>query len=130
MLPSPAAGAVLYAANAARLSAFYSALIGFRVLHADEEYVLLRFEAFELVVLTTAESRAAGAAVTQPPTRRTKAAFKPVFFVSSIASARALAGELGGNLNPSTDEWRFQDFVVCDGVDPEGNVFQLRQRAE
>lgn len=128
MLPLPHAGAVLFAADAARISAFYSAVVGFRVLHADPEYVLLRFQTFELVVLVTPASRAAGATITHPPQRRTQTAFKPVFFISDLASARALASQFGGSLNPAADEWRFQNFTVCDGLDPEGNVFQLRQQ--
>jgi predicted enzyme related to lactoylglutathione lyase len=130
MRPSPSAGAVLYAADAARISAFYSALIGFQILHADDEYVLLRSDTYELVVLTTRESRAAGATLTQPPQPRTGTAIKPVFFVPDLSSARALAGQLGGGLDAATDEWRFGGCIVCDGFDPEGNVFQLRQSAE
>lgn len=129
MLPSPSTGAVLYAADTARVSAFYSALIGFHTVHADQEYVLLRSHTFELVVLVTPEARAAGATVTQPPPRRAEAAFKPVFFVPDLSAARAVAGQLGGSLNPAADEWHFQNFTVCDGLDPEGNVFQLRQQA-
>jgi hypothetical protein len=30
-------------------------------------------------------------------------------------------------MNPVEREWRFEDAKVCDGHDPEGNVFQLRQ---
>jgi predicted enzyme related to lactoylglutathione lyase len=127
---SPGAGAVLYAADAARVSAFYSAVIGLQVVHADHEYTLLRSEAFELVILVTADARAVGATLTDPPQRRNQAAFKPVFFVPDLPGARELAGQFGGSLNPADREWRFQDFIVCDGVDPEGNVFQLRQPAE
>jgi hypothetical protein len=30
-------------------------------------------------------------------------------------------------LNPPDAEWLFEGSRVCDGHDPEGNVFQLRQ---
>jgi hypothetical protein len=32
-------------------------------------------------------------------------------------------------LNPIEREWAFQGARICDGVDPEGNVFQVRQYA-
>lgn len=61
--------------------------------------------------------------------RRENAAIKPVFFVPSIAAVRAGADAFGGILNPSDNEWSFQGFKVCDGLDPEGNVIQFREPA-
>jgi hypothetical protein len=64
-----------------------------------------------------------------PPTSRANAAFKPVFFVPSIAAVRATAETFGGTLNSADKEWFFQGFKVCDGLDPEGNVVQFREPA-
>jgi len=47
--------------------------------------------------------------------------------VPSIAASRETAAKLGGELNPPEREWEFDQAKVCDGHDPEGNVFQLRQ---
>lgn len=124
------AGAVLYAADVASLSAFYVAIAGFRVLHAVPEYVRLSIDAFELVLLSTADARAAGSPNNTPPAPRTQVAFKPVFVVADLAAARVVARNHGGRHDPVTDEWRFEQFTVCDGVDPEGNVLQLRQPIE
>ena len=44
---------------------------------------------------------------------------------SSFPSTLAIAAELGGAVNER--EWEFEGAKVCDGHDPEGNVFQLRQ---
>lgn len=74
--------------------------------------------------------RAADVVVAEPPLRREDTAIKLVFFVPSIAEARATAAMNGGALNPPEREWRFQHHLVCDGIDPEGNVIQLRQRAQ
>ncbi len=49
--------------------------------------------------------------------------------VPSIAPGRALASSLGGQLNPPAKEWAARGFRACDGTDPEGNVFQLRESA-
>ncbi len=34
----------------------------------------------------------------------------------------------GGEVFPPEREWNFQGYRVCDGMDPEGNVVQFRQR--
>jgi hypothetical protein len=51
-----------------------------------------------------------------------------VFFVGSIAHAREAAVKFEGALNGAGREWPFDGATVCDGYDPEGNVFQLRQQ--
>jgi hypothetical protein len=48
----------------------------------------------------------------------------------SIADVRASAAGMGGALNEAEKEWRFHGWRVCDGLDPEANVFQVRERAE
>ena len=70
---------------------------------------------------SVAESQAA------PPTRRAKASFEPVFFVHSLDSVRTTVGAHGGAMEPREKEWSFNGAAVCDGVDPEGNVIQVRE---
>jgi hypothetical protein len=38
-------------------------------------------------------------------------------------------GSAGGAINHAKREWQFEGAAVCDGYDPEANVFQVRQRA-
>jgi predicted enzyme related to lactoylglutathione lyase len=52
---------------------------------------------------------------------------KPVFFVHNLASVRAVASAHGGTLEPPEMEWSFNGVVVCDAVDPEGNLIQFRE---
>jgi predicted enzyme related to lactoylglutathione lyase len=52
---------------------------------------------------------------------------KLVFSVVDIAQARERAAELGGAVSPVAREWEFEGARLCDGHDPEGNIFQLRQ---
>ena len=49
--------------------------------------------------------------------------------VASMAEARQAAVLQGGQVKPPDAQWTDQGCVVCDGHDPEGNVFQLRQAA-
>lgn len=129
MADEPRAGAVLYAKNLDRVAAFYSAIPGFRAADRDNEHVRIESSAFQLVVLQMPEHAASGIAIADPPARRSDAAIKLVLFVPSIAAVRASAPSLGAALNGVDGEWSFNGWRVCDGLDPEGNVIQFRERA-
>ncbi len=119
-------GAVLFVKDVARLSAFYAAVAGLAVTESGETWARLGAGAFELVVHGIPPHIAATFEISIPPARREDAAIKLVFPVASIADARAIAAQLGGELNPPDREWQLGTFRVCDGHDPEGNVFQVR----
>jgi predicted enzyme related to lactoylglutathione lyase len=121
-------GAVLYAKDVDRVVAFYSAVLGWRPADRSGDHVVLESPSFQLVVLQVPDDIASNIVVTVPPTRRVNAAIKLVFFVPSIANVRTSAEACGGILNPSEKEWSFQGARVCDGLDPEGNVLQFRER--
>ncbi len=127
MSHSPPAGAVLYAKDADRVAAFYVAAVGFRPVDRDDEHVRLETPAFQLVVLRIPEETAATIAIADPPVRRADAAIKLVFVVPSLDAVRADAAEWGGEFNAVEQEWTFNGQRVCDGLDPEGNVFQCRE---
>ncbi|MEO8305683.1 MAG: VOC family protein [Betaproteobacteria bacterium] len=121
------AAAVLYAKDLGRVAAFYEGLLGFAARIREEEQVVLESSALELVVVRIPERIAATFEITDPPALREETAVKLVFFVESLAATRAAAPRLGGALNASRKEWRFEGFNVCDGHDPEGNVLQFRE---
>ncbi|RQP21154.1 VOC family protein [Piscinibacter terrae] len=123
------AGAVVYAMNVPKVSAFYAKVAGLRTTHAEQSYVVLESVAFQLVVVAIPPHIAASIQVTVPPQRREDTAVKLVLPVPSIASTRLAAQACGGQLNPPEREWEFQGSRVCDGHDPEGNVVQFRQNA-
>ena len=122
------AGAVIYAKDPKRVAAFYEHVAGMRECHADDHYVELESNSFQLVVLQIPRHIADTIVIASPPDRREDRAVKLVLFVQSIERARAAAASYGGLLNASEREWQFQGATVCDGHDPEGNVFQLRQQ--
>ena len=121
------AGAVIYAKDPKRVAAFYEHVANMRVCHTDNEHVELQSGSFQLVVLQIPERIAKTIQIASPPERREDTAIKLVLFVQSIAQGRAAAVQFGGILNSPEREWRYQGATVCDGHDPEGNVFQLRQ---
>jgi predicted enzyme related to lactoylglutathione lyase len=122
------AGAVLYAKDPMRVAAFYEHVANMRVCHSDNEHVELQSGSFQLVVLQIPEQIAKTIRIDSPPERRENTPIKLVLFVQNIAQARTAAVNFGGALNGPEREWEFQGATVCDGYDPEGNVFQLRQQ--
>jgi hypothetical protein len=123
-------GAVLFANGLARVASFYAHVLGLDERHRDDDHILLESPGFQLVVHRIPGSRRAAApAPVESPVRRADAAFKPVFFVQSLAGARTLATAHGGGMEPPDREWAYNGAVVCDAVDPEGNVIQFREMA-
>ncbi len=122
------AGAVLYARELERVHAFYHAVLGLDIEHAEHDHVVLASPVFQLVVLALKEPIAGTVVIERPPRRRAELTVKLAFEVDSIASARAMAPEYGGEFLPPEREWDFRGYRVCDGQDPEGNVIQLRER--
>ena len=65
----------------------------------------------------------------EPVERREGNPIKISFPVGNIAAARERAALHGGSLDLPETEWQYGLLRVCDGVDPEGNVIQVRQLA-
>jgi catechol 2,3-dioxygenase-like lactoylglutathione lyase family enzyme len=122
-------GAVVYARDIARVSGFYAGILGMEETHREGDHIVLDSPTFQLVVVAIPEHIAASIELADPPIRRTDTPIKLVFTVPSIHVARTTARLLGGELNPPEREWQFQEFRVCDGHDPEGNVVQFRENA-
>jgi len=122
-------GAVLFANNLDRVATFYSRVLGLIEAHRDDDHILLESPQFQLVVHRIPGDPFAGADISVPPTRRATAAFKPVFFVPSISNLRTVAEANGGFMEAADREWTFDGVLVCDGIDPEGNVVQFREAA-
>ena len=120
-------GAIIYARDYRSLAKFYEQVAGLTHREADEEYVLLTSPSFQLVILQIPERLAANITIDNPPRKRENTPIKLFLNVSSIADARQAANGLGGQMNEAGKEWKFHGIKRCDGVDPEGNVFQLQE---
>ena len=121
------AGLFIYAKDLARLSGFYESLLGMIRVHSALDLVVLRSPDIQLTLHAIPESIAASIAVSTPPEKRDGAALKFFFTVPSIAVALADAPVLGGEVLP--ERWHGPGFKACNAVDPEGNIFQLRESA-
>lgn len=125
MSTHPSAAAVVFVDDVARLTAFYQALAGMKVLQSDPKYAVLEIPGLQLTV--HAIRRKAHADATYPT--REDTFVKLCFPVTSISQARTTAASYGGEVWPANKEWEAVErgFRACDGRDPEGNVFQVRQ---
>jgi catechol 2,3-dioxygenase-like lactoylglutathione lyase family enzyme len=120
-------GAVLFATRVERVAAFYARVLGLTEAGRDDDHIVLESSGFQLVVHQIPGRPAAAAEAAEKPARRAGAAFKPVFFVRSVAQVRAIVNAYGGAMEPPEQEWRFNGALVCDALDPDGNVIQFRE---
>ena len=122
------AGLFLYAIDFVRVASFYEAMLGLARIHSDESITVLEGDGVQLVVHAIPPDIAATIVMSSPPVRRSNVALKVFFTIPSIERARLLAPSLGGALD--SEEWEGRGFRVCNAVDPEGNVFQVRERLD
>lgn len=119
--------AVIFARDCLALAEFYRNVAVMRELSRAEDHVVLLCGAFRLIVHQIPERYAKDIAVRVPPVVRERTSIKLCFPVADLARARETAARLGGALYGPEREWRDESSILCDGYDPEGNVFQLCQ---
>jgi catechol 2,3-dioxygenase-like lactoylglutathione lyase family enzyme len=123
-------GAVVYAAELNRMVAFYEGVLGLVLEQAGDGFAMLGCGDTVVTLVQIPPHIAATFEIADPPERREDTPIKLSFVVPSIAAAREAAAALGGVVDGVDSEWDFGPVRVCDGHDPEGNVIQVRQRAE
>ena len=120
-------GLVIYVADLSRMSDFYEKVFGLKLREVDNKYISLGDEQFELVILKSTVSEKLKKSNSGTVQIRELTPIKPVFIVdNSIGEIRKIVKSFGGGLKSSETEWEFNNFCVCDGWDPEGNIFQVR----
>ncbi len=127
-MPGPArAGLFVYANDAERLASFYQTVVGMERRASSDELIVIESPDIQLLVHAIPPHIADSIVITSPPQRREDTALKFFFTVPSLAEARATAASLGGEV--FSENWQGPGFIVCNAMDPEGNVFQLRESA-
>ena len=121
------AGSVIFAKDITLLAAFYEKLLALPIVHAEQGHIVLESEILQLVIHGIPVKIARNITISSPPELREDGAIKPFFPVADLAIAREAAKQLGGGLYAAGKEWEARGFRACDGFDPEGNIFQLRQ---
>ncbi len=112
---------ILFVHDAPRMQAFYEQL-GLAVVDGDAASGFVRLaDARGGAVLALHATAAVG-----PPTGpRHDSALKPCFHVDDAEAARAALVARGATMR---EVRRFGTVAICDGIDPEGNIFQLTTR--
>jgi predicted enzyme related to lactoylglutathione lyase len=119
------AGLLIYAKDLSRMAGFYQSVLGMDLVLRTDEIVVLRSPDLQLVVHAIPAQIAAQITITSPPQPRDETALKFFFTVPSISAAQEAAHSLGGEVLP--EQWQGSGFVVRNALDPEGNIFQVRE---
>ncbi|MGE0645488.1 MAG: VOC family protein [Nitrospira sp.] len=119
--------AVMYVKELDRMVEFYTAL----GLTLDEvqrgDYAVLTGPAYELSLVQVPKAIAAHIDIASPPIARGNTPVKLAFVVSSIDQILHTTEALGGRRKDGSKRWSFRGHAVQDAIDPEGNVYQLRE---
>lgn len=118
-------GALIYAKDLLLLSDFYRQLLDMRLVKGNEEMHVLASADAQLLIHAIPEHIASTFTISSPPVPREDAALKLFFSVPSMREAIATISRLGGSVWP--EEWRGPGFNVRNAIDPEGNIFQIRE---
>jgi catechol-2,3-dioxygenase len=118
------AAAVLYVKDLRRVSSFYERCLGLVAAESAESYRVLESEVWTLSLVIVPDEVTATIDVAVPPRRREDVPVKLTFAVPSIEDLRPI---VSSQVDQKSGEWTFRGCLHCDGVDPEGNVIQLRE---
>lgn len=123
----PKPSVVLFVDDVDRLTRFYREMAQMALAHEGTGHTVLELDGIQLVI--HALRRPAGHSVPASGSIavREDSHWKLGLPVASIAEARTTAAALGGFIAPVAKEWEARGFRACDGHDPEGNVFQVRE---
>lgn len=125
-MPGPArSGLSIFAVDQQRVAQFYEAVLGLSRIHESQEIVVLESHDIQLLIHRIPADRAANITINTPPQPR-RSALRFFFTVPRVATARSAARKAGGDV--LFDQWTGPGFVVCDAIDPEGNVFHIREQ--
>jgi predicted enzyme related to lactoylglutathione lyase len=119
------AAAVLFVKDLDRMRSFYERCFNLDVVDTADDHCILESAIWILSLVVVADRVAAAFEIPVPPIRREAVPIKLGFRVESIGDSRPVVVEMGGLVDPISTEWDFRDSRHCDGVDPEGNVFEL-----
>lgn len=119
------AGALIYAKDPEKLVGFYQEVLTMAPGHTTEEITVLSNADTQLIIHALPAAVAERLEITTPPTCRLQSAIKLFFTVGDLDHVVETVRGLGGSALPGL--WSNPRFRVINAVDPEGNVFHLRE---
>lgn len=120
-------GVLLFVKDFEKMTAFYRDVVGLPELPTQYpgEYQSFDTGSAKLSLHRLPDPYAAETVIEDPPISRDQVPAKFIFRVSDVQARRAGFQAKGVTTREIS---RFDDFVLCDVIDPEGNVFQLSNR--
>ncbi|MBA3540880.1 MAG: VOC family protein [Deltaproteobacteria bacterium] len=117
---------MLFTKDTARMRTFYRDLLEVDPIEDSPDWVVFATGGLQLALHALPAHIAAHITVSEPATARSDVAIKYSFLVDDVAATRARLAALGAQMR---DSFTSAARTSCDGVDPEGNVFQIASRA-
>jgi predicted enzyme related to lactoylglutathione lyase len=108
-----------------RMRRFYADGFGLAVSEEEPGWIRFATGGAALALHAIPPDVARGIAIADPPVARADTAIKFTFHVDDVDAARAALAAHGAAMR---DVKRWGGRAFCDGVDPEGNVFQIANR--
>jgi extradiol dioxygenase family protein len=118
--------ALIFAKDAVSLARFYETGFGFPVSQSHPGWIVLDAGGCELGIHQIPAEFAKDVEIGAPPRERGHAATKLCFDVENFATAKSRLEQAGARFR-APQKW--DGDVARDGVDVEGNVFRIQQRA-
>lgn len=113
---------IVFTEDVSRLRAFYAQVLGLEVIEESEGRVRLDAGGGALALHAIRGPRAGGEGL---GSRRADGYLKVAFYAGDVAAARARLVAAGARM----DEVKtFGEISLCDGLDPDGSVFQISNR--
>lgn len=127
-MPGPRpAGALIYAKDFQRLSAFYRDLLGMTKLTSDAQHQVIENADCQLIIHEIPLHIANTFTICTPPEPREDCAIKLFFTVPSLEGVKETVRRNGGLMFGDVHE--LKGLYVRNGYDCEGNIFHLRAPA-
>lgn len=117
---------IVFAKDVARMRAFYEGVLGLVAFEEDVGWVRLDAVGCAVALHAIPERFARDIVISDPPAAREDTPIKLAFHVDDVAAERERLVAAGVTMMPLKT---FGSLSLCDGLDPEGNVFQISSRA-
>ncbi len=123
-----AARVILFAKDLKAMLAFYEGILGLERLSSpedSEDFVSLSAGGIQISLHKIPQRYAKNIKITDPPTPRESIPMKVAFRVENVDEMRARLESQGVEMRKIQ---KGRNLCFCDGIDPEGNIFQISNR--
>jgi predicted enzyme related to lactoylglutathione lyase len=120
---------IIFAKDMDKMASFYGDVVGLPradTVNYSPEFLSFDAGGAHIALHSIPEEYARNIEIANPPLPRESTPIKVAFRVENVHQARAQLESRGAELGPVRE---FGTLHLCDGTDPEGNIFQLSNRS-